>query len=142
MIKTEQHAEAPEQVQIQKLLDGIAEKKQKLEDAKIILKSYKIKSDRLDDLKSAAKELREQIKEEKDRIEDEFYEDKDYEQAKNDELTYKNEIKENTGELSAILHKKYKAPDLQTEDHTVNGEMVKLQLQFVPDIYLNGKSLK
>jgi hypothetical protein len=142
MIETEQHAEAPEQVKISNLLVEIAEKKQKLEDAKIILKSYKIKSDRLDDLKSAAKELREQIKEEKDRIEDEFYEDQDYEQAKNDELTYKNEIKEKTGELSMILHKKYKAPELQTEDHTVNGEMVKLQLQFVPDIYLNGKALK
>lgn len=142
MTETEHHSPASSEVQIDSILNALMLIQGKLQGSKDILKHYKIKSERLTQLKRAKKELGEQIAEEKDRIESEYYEDKDYEQAKNDQLTYKNEIKEKKSELGVILHSKYKAPTLQTEEHIVNGEPVKLQLQFIPDIYINGRSLK
>ena len=79
--------------EIEKLLLEIMELKDKFQDAKAILRGYKIKSERLTQLKRAQKELKEQVDEEKKNIEDEFLEDSDYEQASNDELTLKNQIK-------------------------------------------------
>ena len=130
------------QTNIFTLLKEIQATKEKLSDAKLILKGYKIKSPKLTQLVAARKGLTEQINEEKERIIAEFYEDKDFEQAKNDELTYKNQLKEKVAMLKVEVKSKYKLPQLQTEDHVVNGEPLKLQLEFAPTIYINGKESK
>ena len=128
--------------EISKLLTQVAKTKEKLADAKEILKSYKIKSPALSDLMKAKKELMEQINDEKDRIEKEYYEDKDYEQAKNDQLTLKNELKEKASMLRIAVSAKYKVQQLATEDYNIEGEQMKLQLEFAPRIYINGKEFK
>ena len=128
--------------EVEKLLVQLAEKKEKMANAKEILKSYKINSDRLRDLKQAYKELREQINEEKDKIEDTFYEDKDYEQAKNDELTLKNEIREKNSELREAMAKINPDQQLSTYDYNIKGEMMKLQVERVVKVYINGKEEK
>jgi|SRR5210317_1868850 len=131
-----------EQVQIQKVLEKIIEKKDKLAGAKEILKSYKIKSDKLTQLKRVQKDLKEQIIEEKKRIEDEYLDDRDYEDALNESLTLKNDIKELAGELRQLSAKKYNPPTLKTEDHNLVTGQYKLQLEFVPRVYINGSELK
>ncbi len=51
---------------LETLLSHLLKEQQKLFDAKAILKGYKINSERLKELKKAAKDLREQVKEEKE----------------------------------------------------------------------------
>ena len=128
--------------QVEKLLVELAEIKDKLADAKAILKDYKVKSDRLSQLKKAKKELAEQIDEEKDRIESDFYEDKDYEQSKNDELTYKNQIKEKSSELREAMAQVNVDQQLSTYEYNVKGEPIKMQVERVVKVYLNGREQK
>ncbi len=125
--------------QIEKLLAQLIELKEKLANAKAILKHYKITSPRLEDLKKAKKEIYEQVKEEADRIESEHYEDKDYEQARNEELTRKNEIKEKTAELRELMNQVNTDQQLSTYDYNIKGEKVKMQVQRTVKVYLNGK---
>ena len=128
--------------QIEKLLEIILQKKSKLEDAKAILKHYKLKSDKLTDLMKVKKELAEQIAEEKDRLENEFYEDKDYETAKNDELTYKNQIREKTAELKQVMAEVDVNQKVSTYDYNIKGEKLKMQVERTVKVYLNGKEEK
>lgn len=128
--------------QIEKLLQELIGIKEKLADAKAILKHYKMQSVRLSELKKAKKELGEQIDEEKDRIESEFYEDKDYEQSKNDELTYKNQIKEKNTELRHAMAQVNVDQQLSTYEYNIQGEPIKMQVERVVKVYLNGKEEK
>jgi len=127
---------------LENLLVQLHELKDKLFLTKTTLKEYKIKSDRLTQLISARKEMNEQIKEEKDRIEDEFYEDPTYETAKNDELTYKNQVKEKTGEIKQATATMNPDQTLFTIDYNVKGEQYKLQIERAPRVYINGKEQK
>ena len=128
--------------QIENKLVELMGLKDKLLDAKEMLKSFKIKSDRLKDLQTAYKDLRDQISEEKDKIENEFYEDKDYEKAKNDDLTYKNQIKEKSSELREIMKEVDADKQLATYDYNIKGEKLKMQVERVVKVYINGKEEK
>jgi len=128
--------------QIEKLLVSQIELKEKLLNAKEILKSYKIHSEKLTQLKKVKKDLNEQIDEEKKTIEDKYLEDKDYETAANDELTLKNQIKEKNAELRQAMATVNKGQDLSTYDYNIKGEKLKLQVQRVVKVYINGKEEK
>ena len=128
--------------QIEKLLVELVAIKEKLADAKEMLKNFKVKSDKLTELKKAKKELAEQIADEKDHIEDEFYADKDYEQSKNDELTYKNQIREKNAELRELMAQVNVDQQLSTYDYNVKGEPMKVQVERVVKVYINGKEEK
>ena len=128
--------------QIENKLVELMALKNKLLDAKEMLKSFKIKSDRLKDLQTAYKDLRDQISEEKDKIENEFYEDKDYEKAKNDDLTYRNHIKEKGSELREIMKSVDADKLLATYDYNIKGEKLKMQVERVVKVYINGKEEK
>jgi hypothetical protein len=128
--------------QIEKLLVELITIKEKLANAKEILKSYKVKSDRLTEFQKAKKELMEQISEEKDRIEDEFYSSKDYETSRNDELTYKNQIREKNAELRELMAKVNTDQQLSTYDYNIKGEPLKVQVERVVKVYINGKEEK
>ena len=125
--------------EIEKLLLKLLQIKEKLANAKAVLKHYKIQSDQLSQLKQAKKELQEQINDEKDRIENEYYADADYEKAKNDELTHKNEIKELNGELKVMMAQVDTDQQLSTYSYNIKGEKIKLQVERVAKVYLNGK---
>lgn len=128
--------------QIEKKLVELMETKDKLENTKAVLKHYKVKSDHLTQLTRAKKDLSEQINDEKKRIEDDFLEDADYEQAKNDELTLKNKVKEQSSELRELMAKVNKDQDLSTYDYNIKQEPVKLQVERVVKVYINGKEAK
>ncbi|MBN2087804.1 hypothetical protein JW758_05640 [Candidatus Peregrinibacteria bacterium] len=128
--------------QIEKKLVELMELKEKMLDTKEILKSFKVKSERLTDLVKAKKDISEQVAEEKDRIENEFYEDNDYEKAKNDELTLKNQIKEKNSELREMMKTVEVEKQLLSYDYNIKGEKVKMQVERVVKVYLNGKEEK
>jgi len=128
--------------QVEKLLQELMNIKDKLADAKVILKDFKVRSERLTQLKRAKKELGEQIDEEKDRIEGEFYEDKDYEKSKNDELTYKNEIKEKNAEIRQAMSLVNVDQQLSTYEYNIKGEPIKMQVERVVKVYINGREEK
>ena len=132
---------ADAEVSIDLILEQLFTIKEKLADSKAILKNYKVQSEKLTQLKLVKKELAEKIKEETDSIENEFYNDVDYEKAKNDELTFKNQIKEKTSELKTTLAVKYKTSDLITDSRLVKGQQLKLQLEFAPTVYVNGNKI-
>lgn len=136
---TQQIQSAPIEVQIQEILENIVATKEKIEGNKMVLKGYKIKSDKLDELKRKKKELAEMINEETERIENELYEDSDYEQAKNESLTLKNQLKEQKAILGVAVKQKHSIPGLQSEDILTKGGQYKLQLEFSPNFYLDGK---
>jgi hypothetical protein len=128
--------------QIEKLLLQQLELKEKLANAKEILKSYKIQSERLTQLKRAKRDINEQLEEEKKTIEDKYLEDKDYETAANDDLTLRNQIKEKNAELREAMAEVNKGQDLSTYDYNIKGEKLKLQVQRVVKVYINGKEEK
>jgi len=125
--------------QIEKLLQELMEMKDKLTNAKALLKNFKVTSDDLTKLMKAKKELAEQIADEKDRIEDDFYADKDYEQSKNDELTLKNQIREKSAELKQLMAKVDTDQQLSTYNYNIKGEDLKMQVEKVVKVYINGK---
>ena len=125
--------------QIENLLVELTELKEKLTDSKAILRGYKMTSDRLTQLKRAKKDLGEQIVDEKKNLEDEFLEDTDYEQAHNDEIEYKNKIKDKNTELRELMTQVNKGQDLSTYEYNIKGEPIKLQVQRVVKVFINGK---
>lgn len=125
--------------QIEKTLVELVELKDKLASAKAVLRGYKVTSERLTQLKRAKKDIGDQIAEEKKNVEDEFLEDKDYETAANDELTLKNKIKEKNGELRQTMAQVDKGQDLSTYEYNIKGETLKMQVQRVVKIFINGK---
>lgn len=128
--------------QIEKLLQELITVKEKLEDAKAILNNFKIRSEKLTQLKKAKKELGEQIDEEKDRIENEYYADKDYETSKNDALTYRNQIKEKNSEIRKAMAEVNVDQQLSTYEYNIKGEPLKMQVERVVKVYINGREEK
>lgn len=132
----------PKPNQIEKILVELMALKEKLQDSNVTLRSYKMRSDRLTQLKRAKKDLNEQVEEEKKNIEDEFLDDADYETAKNDELTLKNEIKEKSSDLRQVMAQINPKENLSTYDYNVKGEPLKVQVERVVKVYINGKEEK
>ncbi len=128
--------------QIENLLIELMELKEKLQDFRATLRSFKVKSDRLTQLKQAKKNLNEQIEDERKNIEDEFLEDTDYETAHNDEIEYKNKIKDKSTELRELMAQVNKEQDLSTYDYNIKGEPMKVQVQRVVKVFINGKEEK
>jgi len=128
--------------QIENLLTSLVEMKDKLLNAKAILKGYKITSDRLSQLKVAKKDISMQIQEETKRIEEEMLADKDYEQAKQDEKKYKNSIAEKNGELRELMSQVNIDQTLSTYNYNIKGEELKMQVERVVKVYINGKEEK
>jgi uncharacterized protein involved in exopolysaccharide biosynthesis len=128
--------------QIEKNLLELVEMKDKLANARAVLRQFKVRSERLTQLKRAVKDIKDQMEDEKKRIEDEFLEDENYEKAANEELTLKNEIKEKNGELRDLLKEVNKSQDLSTYEYNIKGEPVKLQVERVVKVYLNGREEK
>ena len=128
--------------QIENMLVELVELKDKLLNSRAILKDFKITSDRLKELKRAKKEISEQLEEEKKHIEEEFLADKDYEQAKQDEQKLKNEIAEKNGVMREILTHENVNQQLATYDYNIKGEELKMQVERVVKIYINGREQK
>lgn len=129
----------PQPNQIEKMLVELMELKDKMANTKAVLRGYKVTSERLTQLKRAKKDLNEQLEEEKKNIEDGFLEDKDYENASNDELDLKNKMKEKNAELRKLMAEVNKGQDLSTYDYNIKGEPLKVQVERVVKVYINGK---
>ena len=125
--------------EIENILVDLIGLKEKLQDSRATLRSFKVKSDRLTQLKQAKKNLNEQIEDERKNIEDEFLEDTDYETAYNDEIEYKNKIKDKNTELRELMTRVNKGQDLSNYDYNIKGEPIKLQVQRVVKVFINGR---
>lgn len=128
--------------QVENLLVDLMDLKEKLKDAKEILKDFKVKSDKLTQLTKAKKEMTAQIEEEKRRIEEDLREDKDYEQSKQDELKYKNAITEKNADIKEVMREMNKDQQLSTYDYNIKGEMIKMHVERYVKLYLNGREEK
>ena len=129
-------------VKLEKLLLELLKLKQKSDDNKALLKSYKIKSDRLTQLMSAKKDLMVQIEEEKNRIEDEMMEDIDYADAKKTEKEVKVQLKEKNADIREELAEMKMNNLTASLDYVIEGEPVKLQIEKFVKFFLNGKEQK
>ena len=74
------------------------------------------------------------IEEEKDRIESDFYEDKDCEQSKNDELTYKNQIREKNAELRKAMAEVNVDQQLSTYEYNINVWFFFCHISLIPPL--------
>lgn len=128
--------------QVENLLVDLMDLKDKLFGAKGILKSYKVKSDKLTALVKARKELTAQIEEEKRHIENDFLEDKDYSESKADELKYKNAITEKSADIREVVREINKDQQLSTYDYNIKGEILKMHVERHVKVYINGKEEK
>jgi len=125
--------------QIEKALVELAELKEKHANIKAVLKQYRITSDRLKELKKVKRELQEQIEEEKKRIEDEFLEHEDYEEAMNEELELKPKMRDKQREIREAVSSLNPEQQLSTYEYNVKGEPLKIQVERVAKVYINGK---
>ncbi|MBI5412378.1 hypothetical protein HZA43_04395 [Candidatus Peregrinibacteria bacterium] len=125
--------------QVEKMLVELIELKEKLQGAKAILRHYKVTSDELTRLRQAYADLKEKIQDEKNRIENQFLEEKDYEEAYNDDLLYKGQIKEKNAHLRQAMAQINPTENLSTYDYNIKGEMLKLQVQRTVKVYINGR---
>lgn len=129
-------------LQLEKLLLQLLQVKKKTDDNKALLKSYKIKSDRLTQLVAAKKDVQAQIEEEKNRIEEELMEDTDYAEAKKTEKELKVELTEVNADIKEILNDVKMQTLTASYDYTIDGAPVKLQVEKFVKFYLNGKEQK
>jgi len=72
-------------------------------------------------------------------IEERYFEDQDYKDAKENELVHKNKIKEKVAELREIMAKINKNQDVATYDYNIKGEPLKVQVERLVKVYINGK---
>lgn len=128
--------------QIEKLLLELTELKEKLADTKAVLHHYKITSETLTQLKKTKKELGEQIDDEKKRIEDGYLGEKDYEEAYNDNLKIKSDIKEKNAHLKKAMSEINTSETLSTYTYNIKGEELKVQVERAVKVYINGKEEK
>lgn len=131
--------------QLEKLTAELVKLKGKQAENKILLKSYKIKSDKLSQLESARKDLMQQINEEKDRIEKEMLEDVDYAEAKKDQKIYKIKIKEKTSEIKELVTKisnRISSSVVDALNVVVDGNQYKFNFEPAIKVILNGKEQK
>lgn len=131
-----------DQMTLEILLRELLEVKQKIQDNKMILKHYKVQSEQLTQLKNAYKELKRQIDDEKKRIEEDFMLDIDYEQAKKDEITYKEEFREKAAALREKASEMNKGEDLVQMEYNIDDQPLHLQIERIVKVYLNGSEQK
>lgn len=129
-------------VKLEKMLLELLKLKQQTDDNKAILKSYKIKSDRLTQLTAAKKDLMVQIEEEKNRIEEEMMEDIDYAEAKKSEKELKVQLKEKNADIREELNEMKMNNLTASLDYVIEGEPVKVQIEKFVKFFLNGKEQK
>ncbi|QQR84223.1 hypothetical protein IPJ72_03500 [Candidatus Peregrinibacteria bacterium] len=128
--------------QIENLLVEVMKLQESIKNAQAVLKHYRIQSPELTLLKKTKKELTEQIEQEKARIEDEFLADPDFETARNDELTHKNDLKEKNALLRKLLSELNPAETLSNYEYNINGEALRLQVEKTAKVFINGKEQK
>lgn len=129
-------------MEIEKLLAELMDKKEDLEDIKAILKHYKIDSPRLKELKEAQKQLKAQIDEEKARIEEEYNIDEDYSDSKVREAELKLDIKEKRNNLKKKMGRINTSEEISQYEYNIKGEQIKMQVERLCKVYLNGKEEK
>lgn len=133
------------QIEIEKALRELGNQKKFLDGAKEYLKENKPSSERLEKLEEAKKELMKEIKEERDRLENEQIEaDEEYKKALHDELKAKNNIKELTASIKNLLTEYQSTSGKRTLNLDINfgNHFLKIMSQISAKVFINGKELK
>lgn len=128
--------------QIETIVADIVAIQEKIKNNKEVLKSYPIKSDPLRDMMAKRLVMNKAIAQEKERIKSDLLADKDFETATHEEKKLKNELKEKAAQLRLIYKNKHKVGTVYAENVQAHGKQLRLQLEFTPNVYLEGKPLK
>lgn len=130
---------APSTMKLEKLVAELVKEREESALAKERMKEYRIESEQLTDLKRAARDIRDQAKAEKERIEGEFKEDLEYQDAVEAERTHREKVRELTHELKELLQAFPMKDDIASFEFNILGERQQIQLEKMLKMYINGK---
>lgn len=125
------------QSQAEQLVLNLFGEKFQLKEVKNALKAYKITSEKMEVLKQTRKELNNQIKEEKEKIESEF--DETYNQLREQKLEAEEKIAIAKQDIKTLLKQSAKDNEHVELSVDVHGDIVKIQAQMSMELFLNGK---
>ncbi len=126
---------------LESLLAKLIKEKEKLEDTRALLKGYKIASEHLGELTKAYRDLRDQIKAEKEHLEEALNEDVDYVKGKEDQTLHQEQIKELAAQLRELFATLSKE-DVAKYEYLIEGERQQVQIEKIVKMYVNGKEQK
>ncbi len=130
------------EAQIEKLLADLIGLKDELKDLKLITKEYKIESDKLTELKKMRRDISDEMKGEKARIEEDLLSNDDYKDAKEREVKTKEEVREKSAQLKLLMSKMNPELELASYKYTVAGELINMEVERAVKIYINGHEEK
>ncbi|PIV90804.1 hypothetical protein COW46_01515 [Candidatus Gracilibacteria bacterium CG17_big_fil_post_rev_8_21_14_2_50_48_13] len=129
----------PSNLQLERLLADLVKERERHAVAKERLKEFRIESEALTDLKRAARDIRDQVKAEKQRLEEEFKQDEDFQDSTKEELESRERMRELTHELRELLAEFPMKDDLASFEFNIQGDRQQIQLEKVLKMYINGK---
>lgn len=132
----------PSNAKIESLIAELLKQLERHNVAKERLKEFRIESETLTDLKRAARDIRDQAKAEKQRIEAEIKEDEEYQDAEKERMEAGERAREITHELRELLAEFPMKDDMASFEFNIQGDRQQIQLEKVIKMYINGKEQK
>jgi ABC-type uncharacterized transport system fused permease/ATPase subunit len=136
--KPDQSADARGKMKVQSAVEKLYRAKDDLRDVKNALKAWKVTSERLEELRKVKKEIGDEFKEEKERIEREHAQDADYNTLREEKLDKEEQIALSKRDLRVALEKETIEKGMAEIEVEVDGHPVKLQTQVKVELYFNG----
>lgn len=130
---------APSNLQLERLLAALVKERERHAVAKERLKEFRVESETLTDLKRAARDIRDQAKAEKQRIEEDFKQDPDFVDTTKEEQESREKMRELTHELRELLAEFPMKDDIASFEFNIQGDRQQIQLEKVLKMYINGK---
>ena len=124
---------------VEQLALDIFEAKRKRKEVNRELKAYKITSEKLEELKKARKQYNDQIKEEKERIEEEFKKDETYNELREEKESSEETIANSKLELKILLTGEAKNSGSVKYEVDVHGQKLQIYAQLSLGLFLDGK---
>lgn len=133
---------APSNIKLETLIAELMKQRERYAVAKERLKEFRIESETLTDLKRAARDIRDQAKAEKQRIEAEIKEDEEFQDADKEERESRERQREIIHELRELLAEFPMKDDMASFEFNIQGDRQQIQLEKVLRMYINGKEQK
>jgi hypothetical protein len=125
-------------IKVKAAVEKLYRAKDDLRDVKNALKAWKVTSERLEELRKVKKEIGDEFKEEKERIEAEHAQDGDYNKLREEKLDKEEQIALAKQDLRKTLEKETVEKGMAEIEVEVDGHPVKLQTQVKVELYFNG----
>lgn len=133
---------APSNAKLETMIAELLKQRERHLVAKERLKEFRIESEALTDLKRAARDIRDQAKAEKQRIEAEMKEDVEFQDAEKEERESREKQREIIHELRELLAEFPMKDDMASFEFNIQGDRQQIQLEKIVKMYINGKEQK